>query len=215
MLKEVPCEGEKRDGRVNIVQGEGGWRTPEDTWMEMGEAEGEVFFVNMVQIGEPASDEELEAEIARTEKAIDDCFRRRAKRAGVAVSVPEDRHMSKEERELLSEKLGDGVGVWAKRRRETEELDEEAIGVEIKKTEKALQERVGAAGSRCRKSGLGSLLLSMAVLCLLGGQVSAFTAYDCSNRSNIIELYSLLEPNVCAAMDKAGEVKTTVYMEIV
>jgi hypothetical protein len=60
---------------------------------------------------------------------------------------------------------------------------------------------------------MGSLPLSMAVLC--GGQLKAFTAYDCSNKSNIIESYSLLEPDACAASDKAGEVETTVYGEIV
>ncbi len=40
-------------------------------------------------------------------------------------------------------------------------------------------------------------------------------AYDCSNKSNVIESYSLLEPDVCANSDKVGEVETTVYGEIV
>jgi hypothetical protein len=62
---------------------------------------------------------------------------------------------------------------------------------------------------------MGSLSLTMAVLWLVGGQVSAFTAYDCSNRSNIVELYSLLEPDACAVSDKAGEVETTASGEIV
>jgi hypothetical protein len=106
--------------------------------MEMEGAGEEVFFVNTLQIGEPDSDKELEAEIARTEKAIDYCFRRRAKRAGIAVSVPENRRMREEERDLLSERPGDGVGVRAKRRREKGEMDKETIGVEIKKAEEAL-----------------------------------------------------------------------------
>jgi hypothetical protein len=55
----------------------------------------------------------------------------------------------------------------------------------------------------------------MAILCLVGGQARAFTAYDCSKRSIIIESHSLLEPDACAASDKAGEVETTVYREIV
>ncbi len=57
----------------------------------------------------------------------------------------------------------------------------------------------------------------MAILCLVGGgrQVDAFTAYDCSNRSNIVESYSLLEPDACAVSDKTGEIETTVYREIV
>ncbi len=45
--------------------------------------------------------------------------------------------------------------------------------------------------------------------------MSAFTAYDYLNKSNIIESYSLFEPDACAASDKAGEVETTVYGEIV
>jgi hypothetical protein len=49
----------------------------------------------------------------------------------------------------------------------------------------------------------------------MGGLASAFTAYDCSNRSNVIELYSLLEPDTCANTGKEGEVETTVYGEIV
>ncbi len=67
-VKGVPGKGEKKEGRVNVVQGEGGWRTPEDTWMEMEEAKEEVFFMNALQAGESDSDAELEAEIARTER---------------------------------------------------------------------------------------------------------------------------------------------------
>jgi hypothetical protein len=94
--------------------------------------------------------------------------------------------MSEGEGDLLSEKLGDGIGAQAKRRKDIEEIGEKAIGAEIKKTEETLRERVGASGSRSQRSGLGSLSLTMAVLCLLGGQVSAFTTYDCSNSSNIM-----------------------------
>ncbi len=45
--------------------------------------------------------------------------------------------------------------------------------------------------------------------------VEGFTTYDCSNRSNVVEAYSLLEPDTCANMGKEGEVETTVYGEIV
>jgi hypothetical protein len=130
-----------------VIQGEEGWRTPEDTWMETEEAD-EVFFVNTLQAGGPDSDEELEAEIAMTEKAINDCFWRRAKRAGVAVDMPEDRFMSESERDCLSKKLGDGTGVRAKRRKDIEEMSEEDMGNEIKKTEQILRERAGATSSR-------------------------------------------------------------------
>jgi hypothetical protein len=89
----------------------------EVTWMEIEEAEEEVFFMNTLQIEKSDSDEELEAEIARTEKAIDECFQRRAKRAVVDVDMPEDRLMSENERDCLSEKLGDRIGKRAKRRK--------------------------------------------------------------------------------------------------
>ncbi len=55
----------------------------------------------------------------------------------------------------------------------------------------------------------------MALLCFTGSVVEGFTAYDCSNRSNIVESYSLLAPDVCVNMGKEGEVETTVYGEIV
>jgi hypothetical protein len=52
-------------------------------------------------------------------------------------------------------------------------------------------------------------------LCISGQAVEGFTAYDCSNRSNIVESYSLLEPDACANMGNKGEVEMTVYREIV
>jgi hypothetical protein len=48
-----------------------------------------------------------------------------------------------------------------------------------------------------------------------GHPAEGFTAYDCSNRSNIVEAYSLLEPDACANMGKEGEVETMVYGEII
>ncbi len=183
-----------------MVQGREDWRTPEDTWIEIEDEEEEVFFVSIVQVEEVNSDAELEAEIARTEKAIDDCFRRRAKRAGKAVDGPEDRLMGEEERDRPSERLGDGDGVRAKRKREIEEMEEEAMKAEIKRMEKILEKKRGMV----KPSRLGSPPLALTILCLVGGQVSALTAYDCSNKCNVIESYSLLEPDVCANSDKAG-----------
>ncbi len=42
----------------------------------------------------------------------------------------------------------------------------------------------------------------------------AFMAYNCSNRSNIVESYWLLEPDDCAFSDGNGEMETVVYREI-
>jgi hypothetical protein len=121
MLRELPCLSKEKECKINIVQREDGWRTTEDTWMEIGEAEEEVFFINVLGVEEVDSEEELKAEIVKTEAAIDDCFIRRAIRVGIEVDVVEGRSMSEEERDLLSKKLGDGIGVQSKRRREIEE----------------------------------------------------------------------------------------------
>jgi hypothetical protein len=51
-------------------------------------------FVNALQVEELDSDKELEAEIARTEAAGNDCLRRRAKRVGIAVGEPGKKHRS-------------------------------------------------------------------------------------------------------------------------
>jgi hypothetical protein len=53
------------------------------------------------------------------------------------------------------------------------------------------------------------------LMCLVVTPVGGFTAYDCSNRRNVIESNSLLEPDACANMGRDGEVETTVYGEIV
>jgi hypothetical protein len=52
-------------------------------------------------------------------------------------------------------------------------------------------------------------------MCLLVMPVEGFNAYDCSNRSNVVKSYSLLEPDACANMGRDGDVETTVYGEIV
>jgi hypothetical protein len=79
--------------------------------------------------------------------------------------------------------------------------------VEAEEIQEEIKRRRGRRASR--------LPLVLMLLCLSGQAVEGFTAYDCSNRSNIVESYSLLEPDACANMGKEGEVETTVYGEIV
>jgi hypothetical protein len=50
--------------------------------------------------------------------------------------------------------------------------------------------------------------------CFIGSPAAAFIAYDCSNSTNLVEAYSLLEPDTCANMGKDGEVETSVYGEV-
>ncbi len=53
------------------------------------------------------------------------------------------------------------------------------------------------------------------ISCLAIGPAGAFNAYDCTNRSNVVEAYSLLEPDACPSSSRDGEVETTVFGEIV
>ncbi len=58
---------------------------------------------------------------------------------------------------------------------------------------------------------LKPLWMLMMLACLMGSLVNAFIAYDCSNNTNVVESYSLLEPDTCSNMGKDGEVETSVY----
>jgi hypothetical protein len=123
---------------------------------------------------------------------------------GSAASGP----MSEGELDTLSELLGDEVGGRAKRRRDIEEITLEEMEAELGEVKAEVRKR--------RRAGAGWLSLTLAlILCLARSPVEGFTACDCSNRSNVVEAYLLLEPDACANMGKEGEVETTVYGEIV
>jgi hypothetical protein len=115
--------------------------------------------------------------------------------------------MTEEELDDLSEQLGDGTGAWAKRRREIERMSAAEMEAEAEEAQEEIKRRRGKRASQ--------LPLVLILLCLSGQAVEGFTAYDCSNRSNIVESYSLLEPDACANMGKEGEVETTLYGEII
>jgi hypothetical protein len=116
--------------------------------------------------------------------------------------------MSEEELDPLSELLGDEVGGRAKRRREVGEMTLAEMEAELGEVKAEIKRR--------SRAGVGWLPLTLVLLmCLAGHPAKGFTAYDCSNRSNVVEAYSLLEPDACANMGKEGEVETTVYGKIV
>ncbi len=172
---------------MNMVQGEK---------VESGEEEmeEETSVESAMRTETTTSDEELEEEIKRTWVAIDECYRWRAKRAGINVEGREGRLLTEEELDSLSEQLGDGEGARAKRRKEIEKMSIKEMEAEIEEVKGSLKRR--------KVKGTGSLPLVVTLLCLMSSQVKGFTAYDCSNRSNIVESYSLLEPDVCANMGK-------------
>jgi hypothetical protein len=150
----------------------------------------------------------MEKELEEAKAAVEECYRRRARRAGLEGTLPADRPMAEGELDMLSELLGDGAGSRAKRRREVEEMAIKDMEAELRETNAVIRKR--------RRAGTGLLPMPLALLmCLMVSSAEGFTAYDCSNWSNIVEAYSLLEPDACANMGKEGEVKTTVYREIV
>jgi hypothetical protein len=127
---------------------------------------------------------------------------------GTGGMLPVGRPMTEEELDYLSEQLGDGIGARARRRREIEQMTLAEMEAELGGVQAEIKRR--------RSPGAGWLPLAlMLFLCTVGHSVEGFTAYDCSNRSNIVEAYLLLEPDVCANMGKEGEVETIVHGEIV
>jgi hypothetical protein len=54
------------------------------------------------------------------------------------------------------------------------------------------------------------MLMILGIAGLNSGPVEEFTAYDYSNRSNIVESYSWLEPDDCAASNGNREMETMV-----
>ncbi len=156
-------------------------------------------------------------ELQQAKADLEECFRRRARRAGLEESLPADRPMTEEEIEDLQWQLGDfgpasGYGSRGKKRgKDVIDMTIEEMEAEIQETNKAIRKR------RRRNPGLMLKPLWMLTVfaCLMRSPVAAFTAYDCSNRSNVVESYSLLEPDACANMGRDRVVETTVYGEIV
>jgi hypothetical protein len=68
----------------------------------------------------------------------------------------------------------------AKRSREIEEMTIEDMKAEIRETNALIRKR--------RRRGVGLLQMPLVLLmCLMVTPVEGFTAYDCSNRSNVVE----------------------------
>ncbi len=156
-------------------------------------------------------------ELQQAKADLEECFCRRARRAGLEESLPADRPMTEEEIEDLQWQLGDfgpasGYGSRGKKRgKDVIDMTIEEMEAEIQETNEAIRK------GRRRNPGLMLKPLWMLTVfaCLMRSPVVAFTAYDCSNRSNVVESYSLLELDACANMGRDGEVETTVYGEIV
>jgi hypothetical protein len=122
---------------------------------------------------------------------MEECFCRRARRAGLEETLPVGRPMTDEEIEDLQWQLGDvgpanGYGSRGRKR------SQEVIDMTIKEMEAEIQETSELIRTRRRRNP-GLMLKPLWMLtCLMVSSVEAFTAYDCSNRSNVVESYSLL-----------------------
>jgi hypothetical protein len=160
------------------------------------------------------TDQELQQ--ARAE--MEECYRRRARRAGLEETFPVGRPMTEEEIEDLQWQLGDFGPANGYSSRGKKRSQQDVIDMTIDKMEAELQETNEAIRKRRRRTPglmLKPLWMLTVFACLARSPAEAFTAYDCTNRSNIVEAYSLLEPDACANMGRDGEVETTVYGEIV
>ncbi len=132
-----------------------------------------------------------DVELQQAKAEVEECYRRRAWRAGLGDTLPEGRPMTEEELEDLQWQLGDfgpagGYGSrGAKRRKDPIDMTIEEMEAELEETNEAIRKR--------RRGNLGLMLKPiwtlMIVACLAGGPVTAFTGYDCSDQSNIAESY--------------------------
>jgi hypothetical protein len=97
--------------------------------------------------GATTLDEEMEEEVRKAQAAVDACYRRQAEHAGIKVKAPKVRLLTEEELEGLSEQLGDGVGAWAKRRREIERMSIAEMEAEVEEVQEEIKRRKGREAS--------------------------------------------------------------------
>ncbi len=51
-MLSVSCKEDTNTGRVNVVREYGGWKTPQESWMDLKAAEEKMFIVNIARVGE-------------------------------------------------------------------------------------------------------------------------------------------------------------------
>jgi hypothetical protein len=101
----------------------------------------------------------MKKELEEAEAAVEECYRRRARRARLEGVLPVGRPMSEGELDTLSELLGDETGGQGKLRREVEEME-----AELREVKAEIRKR--------RRAGPGWLPLTLALLMCLTGALS-------------------------------------------
>jgi hypothetical protein len=86
----------------------------------------------------------MREELKEAEATVEACYRRWARRAGLAEMLPADRPMSERELDTLSKLLEDGI---AKRRREIEHMTLEEMEAELGEVQAEIKRR--------RRAGMG------------------------------------------------------------
>ncbi len=146
-------------------------------------------------------------ELQQARAEMEECYHRRARRVGLEDTLPIGRPMTDEE----IEDFGPANGYSSRGQKRTQQ---DLIDMTIEEMEAELRETNEAIRKRRRRTPgltLKPLWILTMVACLAGSPAEAFTAYDCTNWSNVVEAYSLLEPDACANIGRDGEVETTVY----
>ncbi len=109
----------------------------------------------------------MDKELMEAKAVIEECFRWRARRAGLEGTLPVGRPMTEQEIDDLSERLRDGIGSRAKHSKKIEEMTIVDMEAEIRETNAIIKKR--------RKVGTGLLPMPLALLYVpdgkLGGQV--------------------------------------------
>jgi hypothetical protein len=104
----------------------------------------------------------MREELKEAAAAIEECYRRRARRAGLEEILPVGRPMLEEKLDTLSELLGDEVGGRAKRMKEVEEMMLAEMEAELGEVKAEIKRR--------RRAGVGWLPLTLVLLMCLAGR---------------------------------------------
>jgi hypothetical protein len=134
--QQAICAGQKE---------EKGGDAPSFPGQVLGRATGlsQAAFLGAVELEEVTtmSDEEMLEEVQETQAAVDACYQRHARRAGVGDGLPTDRLMTEGEFDILSEQLGDGSGARARRREDVERMSIAEMEAELRGVREEIRRR--------------------------------------------------------------------------